>query len=112
MRSLGLQEYLLKTVPWASRDAKPVLLVVAGGSVGTLYGACRVAEHLGVRFYLHEDVVPDSQWVLALPMLDERGAPLFQTRGIQPFPISPRGRTGPLTVGPHPANRSSAVPHR
>ena len=29
--------------------------------MGTLYGAYRLAEHLGVRFYLHGDVVPDEQ---------------------------------------------------
>ena len=91
VKSLQPQEYLLKTVPLASRDAKPVLLVVGGDAVGTLYGAYRLAEHLGVRFYLHGDVVPDSQRVLALPMLDERGAPLFQTRGIQPFHDFPEG---------------------
>lgn len=91
VRSVGPQEYLLKTVPLASRDRKPVLLVVGGDSVGTLYGAYRLAEHLGVRFYLHGDVVPDSQRALTLPMLDERGAPLFQTRGIQPFHDFPEG---------------------
>ena len=29
-------------------------------AAGTLYGAYRFAEHLGVRFYLHGDVIPDE----------------------------------------------------
>ena len=37
-------------------------VVVSGGSdVGVLYGAYRYAELLGVRFYLHGDVVPDER---------------------------------------------------
>ena len=68
-----------------------MLLVVGGDPVGTLYGAYRLAEHWGVRFYLHGDVVPDGKMALALPLLDERGTPLFQTRGIQPFHDFPEG---------------------
>ncbi len=91
VESLEPQQYFLKTVPLASADGKPVLLVVGGDAVGTLYGAYRVAEHLGVRFYLHGDVLPDRKAVLALPLLDERGAALFRTRGIQPFHDFPEG---------------------
>jgi hypothetical protein len=56
-----------------------------------LYAAYRFAEHLGVRFYLHGDVVPDELIPLALPMLDERAKPLFALRGIQPFHDFPEG---------------------
>ena len=91
MKSLQPQQYLLKTIPLDSGDGKPVLLVVGGDPVGTLYGAYRLAEHLGVRFYLHGDVVPDGKMTLTLPTLDERGEPLFQTRGIQPFHDFPEG---------------------
>jgi hypothetical protein len=65
--------------------------VVGGDDVGTLYGAYRLAEHLGVRFYLHGDVVPDGRIPLALPVLNETGKPLFETRGIQPFHDFPEG---------------------
>jgi hypothetical protein len=90
-QALQPQQYLLKTIPLGSGDGKPVLLVVGGDPVGTLYGAYRLAEHWGVRFYLHGDVVPDGKVTLALPILEERGAPLFATRGIQPFHDFPEG---------------------
>jgi len=91
VRSLQPQQYLLKTIPLGSSDGKPILLVVGGDPVGTLYGAYQLVEHWGVRFYLHGDVVPDGKIALALPTLDERGEPLFQTRGIQPFHDFPEG---------------------
>jgi hypothetical protein len=84
VHSLQAQQYLLKTTQQGA-------LIVGGDGVGTLYGAYRFAEHLGVRFYLHGDVVPDEQVDLRLPKLDERGAPLFETRGIQPFHDFPEG---------------------
>ncbi|MCX5646603.1 MAG: malectin domain-containing carbohydrate-binding protein [Phycisphaerae bacterium] len=88
VKSLQPQQYLLKTVP---SGGESVLLVVGGDPVGTLYAAYRLAEHWGVRFYLHGDVVPDEKMTLSLPTLDERGEPLFQTRGIQPFHDFPEG---------------------
>ena len=66
-------------------------MVAGGDSIGTLYGAYRLAEHLGVRFYLHGDVVPDEQSPLDLPTLNEVGKPLFALRGIQPFHDFPEG---------------------
>ena len=88
MAALGSEEYLLKTLRQADR---PVLVVCGGDAVGTLYGAYRLAEHLGVRFYLHGDVVPDRQIALELPTLDETRKPLFVLRGIQPFHDFPEG---------------------
>jgi hypothetical protein len=82
--ALGPQQYILKT------DGK-VAWVVGGDDVGTLYGAYRCAEHLGVRFYLHGDVLPDARIPLVLPALNETGKPLFETRGIQPFHDFPEG---------------------
>ena len=55
---LGAGQYMLKTLDF---DGGKVLLVADGDSIGTLYGAYRLAEHLGVRFYMHGDVVPDEQ---------------------------------------------------
>jgi len=67
-------------------------LVVAGADeTATLYGAYRLAEHLGVRFYLHGDVIPDRHRKLDLPFIEEHRAPLFALRGIQPFHDFPEG---------------------
>jgi hypothetical protein len=84
IRSLQPQQYLLKTTHQRA-------LIVGGDAIGTLYGAYRCAERLGVRFYLHGDVVPDERAESRLPELDEQGAPLFETRGIQPFHDFPEG---------------------
>jgi hypothetical protein len=89
--SLKPEQYLLKTVSPGNAAGRKVLLVIGGDPVGTLYGAYRLAEHLGVRFYLHGDVVPDEKIALALPDLEDRGEPLFKTRGIQPFHDFPEG---------------------
>ncbi len=86
--TLAAQAYWLKTL---SAEGRQVLLVTGGDDTGTLYGAYRFAEHLGVRFYLDGDVVPDERIALRLPMLDERRAPLFALRGIQPFHDFPEG---------------------
>ena len=67
------------------------MLIIGGDPIGTLYGAYRFAEHLGVRFYLHGDVVPDEQIPPELPKVDEVGKPLFALRGIQPFHDFPEG---------------------
>lgn len=80
---LGPQQYILKTLT-GQKGAKTIL-IIGGDDVGTLYGAYRYAEHLGVRFYLHGDVVPDTRIKSSLPMLNEIGKPLFSIRGIQPF---------------------------
>jgi hypothetical protein len=85
---LGGEEYLLKTFPQKGRH---ILLVAGGDAAGTLYGAYRLAEKMGVRFYLHGDVVPDRQVNLELPVIEERGQPLFRLRGIQPFHDFPEG---------------------
>lgn len=89
-RFQGLQpdEYRLQTM---QLDDRPVLAIAGGGECGTLYGAYRLAEHLGVRFYLHGDVIPDRQIALELPALDETRRPLFPHRGIQPFHDFPEG---------------------
>lgn len=84
----GPDQYLLKTIECKSRT-----IIVAGGEGVTapLYAAYRFAEHLGVRFYLHGDVVPDVRVAPTVPQLDELGQPLFEHRGIQPFHDFPEG---------------------
>ena len=86
--SLAPQQYLIKTVSSRNRQT---LLITGGDSIGTLYAAYRFAEHLGVRFYLHGDTIPDEQIDLKIPDLDEIGKPLFDMRGIQPFHDFPEG---------------------
>jgi len=88
VRNLGPEQYLLKTVEKGNRR---VLLIAGGDGPGTMYGAYRFAEHLGVRFYLHGDVIPDAKRSPEIPKLDERARPLFDTRGIQPFHDFPEG---------------------
>ncbi|MFH1069997.1 MAG: alpha-glucuronidase family glycosyl hydrolase, partial [Candidatus Glassbacteria bacterium] len=88
VQGLKTEEYRLKTVRY---EGRPCLLVAGGDEVGTLYGAYRLAERLGVRFYLHGDEVPDSQMAASLPEVDETGRPLFALRGIQPFHDFPEG---------------------
>ncbi len=88
LSTLEPQGYLLKTIPWNRRQ---VVLVVGGDDVGTLYAAYRLAELLGVRFYLHGDVTPDGKVELKFPNWAEEGKPLFKLRGIQPFHDFPEG---------------------
>jgi hypothetical protein len=80
--SLQSQEYMIKTI---NNNEKRIVLVAGGDAAGTLYGAYRFVEHLGVRFYLDGDVIPDKKIPLEFPELDEQGKPLFALRGIQPF---------------------------
>jgi len=77
-KDLGEQEYLLRTV----RDAKgrSVVYLIGGSDIATLYAAYRFAEHLGIRFYLHGDVIPDEQTPLSLPDLEEKGCLLYTSR--------------------------------
>ena len=82
------EQYRLKTSAQAGRKT---LAITGGSPVAVLYGAYSFAEKLGVRFYLHGDVVPDERIAFLLPDLDETHQPLFDTRGIQPFHDFPEG---------------------
>jgi hypothetical protein len=86
--ALAPQERLLVTV---RRAEGPALIVTGDGEAGVLYAAYRLAEHLGVRFFLHGDVLPDERHPPTLPDLDEHARPLFAVRGIQPFHDFPEG---------------------
>jgi hypothetical protein len=66
--------------------------IVGADDLGTLYGAYQFARELGVRFYIHGDVVPDERLRPGtLPVVTLDRAPLFDTRGIQPFHDFPEG---------------------
>ena len=58
---------------------------MGGDEVGTLYGAYRFAEKLGIRFGLDGDVVPDERLSGDWPEVNETGKPRFALRGLQPF---------------------------
>lgn len=78
------QQYLLKR-------GSNRFYIIGGDPLGALYGAYRFVEHLGVRFYLHGDTLPDKRIPFALPKIHEVGKPIFVTRGIQPFHDFPEG---------------------
>jgi hypothetical protein len=83
--ALGPQEYLLRTV--VNRG----VFLVGGSDTAVLHAVYRFAEHLGVRFYLHGDVIPDQKVPFVFPVIDETRKPLFELRGIQPFHDFPEG---------------------
>lgn len=64
--------------------------ITGGDDLGVLYGAYRFVETLGVRFYLHGDVVPDER-LAAWPVVHETGKPLFRLRGLNPWGSHPFG---------------------
>jgi hypothetical protein len=81
--------FFLKTV---SHEGKKIHLIVGGDEPGLLYGAYAFAEQMGIRFYLHGDVVPDAKIEPKSFSATERtGKPLFSIRGIQPFHDFPEG---------------------
>lgn len=80
--SLQPQEFKLKMI---RNSASPCMLIAGGDALGTLYGAYRLIEHLGVRFFLHGDVIPDKKVALEVPDVDELGRPLFELRGLNPW---------------------------
>ena len=92
LQSLKPQQFLIRTIPFQQQGNKNTslhktkcLLIIGGDEIGTLYGSYRFAETLGVRFYLHGDVIPGKQAQWSIPDLDIREEPNFTLRGILPF---------------------------
>lgn len=85
---LGDQEFSLKT---KQTENEKSLTITGGSQQALLYGAYEFAEQLGVRFYLHGDVIPDKKNPFLIPDLDIRKKPLFVIRGILPFHDFPEG---------------------
>jgi hypothetical protein len=85
---LNEQEYILKSV---SQGNHIIHFIIGGDPAGVLYGTYQFAEKLGIRFYLHGDVIPDEKQMLDLPVMSEKGKPLFTLRGILPFHDFPEG---------------------
>lgn len=85
INSLSVDAFYLKN------DNKK-LYIVGGSDLSLLYGAYHFAELLGVRFYLHDEVIPDEKIQnFSLPAVDELSKPLFSIRGLQPFHDFPEG---------------------
>jgi hypothetical protein len=80
--------YWVQTMSWNDHD---LLLVIGADARGTLYGAYRFAEELGVRFFLHGDVIPEPVQPWTWGEISVSAAPLFAHRGIQPFHDFPEG---------------------
>lgn len=82
--ALKPESYRLNTI---ENEGHRQLHLTGGSDIAVLYAAYDFVERLGVRFHLHGDVVPEQRlprdW--RLPMIDVSRAPLFDTRGIQPF---------------------------
>ncbi|MCG7852921.1 MAG: hypothetical protein MIO92_10405 [Methanosarcinaceae archaeon] len=79
---LEAQQYSLKTT---TRNHRKLLQINGGSDTGALYGAYHFVEKLGVRFYLHGDVISDEKIAFALPELNETHKPLFELRGLNPW---------------------------
>ena len=83
--ALGPEEHCLKSIPNG-------LCIAGGDPVGTLYGAYRFCEKLGVGFDIDGDVIPDRRLKsVRLDGVDEWNKPLFRLRGINPFHDFPEG---------------------
>jgi len=87
-RQRSAQGYSLNTI---RQNGRRLLFVAGNDDLGTLYGAYRLAEILGVRFFLHGDCIPDERILFAVPELSEEAKPLFSLRGILPFHDFPEG---------------------
>ncbi|MHB8971567.1 MAG: malectin domain-containing carbohydrate-binding protein [Pirellulaceae bacterium] len=87
VKDLQPQQYVLRA---AQTNGTRTWWIVGGDDVGTLYGVYRFAEKLGVRFYLHGDVIPDERLAM-IPNMDDIGNPLFDLRGINPWGSHPFG---------------------
>jgi hypothetical protein len=89
VEALGDEEFLIKTI---TSPGRTLVVIAGGGAIGALYGAYRyIEEGLGVRFYLHGDVIPEGRMPFRIPEVNLRDKPLFRLRGIQPFHDFPEG---------------------
>ena len=99
---LAADQYVLRTIQHGGRS----IVVVCGSGEGLIYAAYRFAEHLGVRFYLHGDVVPDKQIALELPNAGRNPqAAVRPSAAFSRSTIFPRGPTGGTATA---TRRSSA----
>lgn len=75
------------------KDGAGCILLYGGSDIAVLYAVYSFLEECGIRFYLHDDVLPadakeSSVFEKKLNRMEE---PLFQIRGILPFHDFPEG---------------------
>lgn len=87
----SMQEQEYKIITLNPPSGKKILLLCGRDSVATLYACYHFIETLGVRFFLHADVIPDKPLSFSLPDLNLSARPLFALRGILPFHDFPEG---------------------
>ena len=74
---LSEQEFVLRKLG----NQKPPSLVAGGGSpVATLWAVYELVQRYGVRYLLHEDVLPSQAGPFHLPQVDEPFEPVHQIR--------------------------------
>lgn len=88
VRELDRDDYWIKTF---IKDTTPLILIIGGSPTAVLYGVYRFCYHLGVRYFLDGDVIPEIKGKLKIPIIDEVRSPLFEIRGILPFHDFPEG---------------------
>ncbi len=86
--TLSPESYIIYT---KTEDGNPYGIILGADYQGLLYGTYRFLEILGLRFYLHGDVIPDQKTDLILPEIVEIREPIFSIRGILPFHDFPEG---------------------
>ena len=76
----------------SSQWPRPVVICSGVTPQATLYAVYSFVEHLGARFFLHGDVLPEPNPALAIPTaLSITFTPKFSIRGLQPFHDFPMG---------------------
>lgn len=87
----GEQGYILQTVKNAGRRT---LLIVGTDPCGLLYGVYGLLEdHLGVRFYMSGDILPEKRMRGHLPVISDVRTPQMRIRGFLPWTNFPQSAT-------------------
>lgn len=87
----GEQGYILQTVKNAGRRT---LLIAGTDPCGLLYGVYGLLEdHLGVRFYMSGDILPEKRMRGHLPVISDVRTPQMRIRGFLPWTNFPQSAT-------------------
>lgn len=87
----GEQGYILQTVKNAGRHT---LLIAGTDPCGLLYGVYGLLEdHLGVRFYMSGDILPEKRMRGHLPVINDVRTPQMRIRGFLPWTNFPQSAT-------------------
>ena len=87
----GEQGYILQTVKNAGRRT---LLIAGTDPCGLLYGVYGLLEdHLGVRFYMSGDILPEKRMRAHLPVINDVRTPQMRIRGFLPWTNFPQSAT-------------------